>query len=71
MARAKWTPEQAITLFCQAAVRGLIDQEDLDYSINLVLDQMRLDMPQGGSFADAHPGYCRLSGQPGGAARSV
>ena len=42
-----WTPEQAVTLFCQAAVQlDLIDREDLDYSVNLVLAQLDLDAPQ-------------------------
>ena len=45
--RDGWTPEQAVTLFCQAAVQlDLIEQEDLNYSVNLVLDQLRLDQPQ-------------------------
>lgn len=43
----EWTAEQAVTLFCQAAVQsGLIEQEDVDYSINLLLDVLKLSAPQ-------------------------
>ncbi len=42
-----WTAGQAVTLFCQAAVQlGLIDQEDLSFSINRLLDLMQMDEPQ-------------------------
>lgn len=43
----EWTAEQAVSLFCQAAVQsGLIEEEDVDYSINLLLDLLRLSAPQ-------------------------
>jgi len=43
----EWTPEQVVSLFCQAAVQsGLIEQEDVDYSINLLLDVLKLSAPQ-------------------------
>lgn len=43
----EWTAEQAVSLFCQAAVQsGLIEQEDVDYSINLLLDLLKLSAPQ-------------------------
>lgn len=42
-----WTAEQAVTLFCQAAEQlGLIEQEDVDYSINRLLDLLQIDQPQ-------------------------
>lgn len=42
-----WTAEQAVTLFCQAAVQsGLIEEEDLDFSINRLLDLLQMDEPQ-------------------------
>lgn len=42
-----WTAEQAVTLFCQAAVQsGLIEEEDVDFSINRLLDLLGMDEPQ-------------------------
>ena len=42
-----WTAEQAVTLFCQAAVQsGLIEEEDVNFSINRLLDLLGMDEPQ-------------------------
>ena len=42
-----WTAEQAVTLFCQAAVQsGLIEEEDVNFSINRLLDLLEMDEPQ-------------------------
>ncbi len=45
--RGEWTDAQVVTLFCQAAVQsGLIEQEDVDYSINRLLDLLQMEEPQ-------------------------
>lgn len=42
-----WTDEQVVTLFCQAAVQsGLIEQEDVDFSINRLLELLEMEEPQ-------------------------
>ncbi len=43
-----WTEGQLVTMFCQAAVQqGLAQQEDYDYTVNLVLDILQVAAPEG------------------------
>ena len=42
-----WSAGQMVTMFCAAAVqKGLLEQEDKDYAVNLVLDLLGLEAPQ-------------------------